>query len=60
MAYFYFDFRNTDKRSRSNLLPSLLVQLSARSDPFCDVLSRLHRAHDDGARQPSDSAWWTA
>jgi hypothetical protein len=56
MAYFYFDFRDVDKRSRHNLLPSLLVQLSARSDPFCDVLSRLYKAHDDGTRQPSESA----
>ncbi len=56
MAYFYFDFRDIDKRSRRNLLPSLLVQLSARSDTFCDVLSRLYKAHDDGVRQPSDSA----
>ena len=56
MAYFYFDFRDVDKRSRRNLLPSLLLQLSARSDPFCDILSRLYKAHDDGARQPSDSA----
>ena len=56
MAYFYFDFRDIDKRSRRNLLSSLLVQLSARSDPFCDILSRLYKAHDDGARQPSDSA----
>ena len=56
MAYFYFDFRDVDKRSRRNLLPSLLIQLSARSDPFCDVLSRLYKAHDDGARQPNDSA----
>ena len=56
MAYFYFDFRDIDKRYRHNLLPSLLIQLSARSDPFCDVLSRLYREHDDGARQPNDSA----
>ncbi|KAH9173157.1 hypothetical protein EDB89DRAFT_1905449 [Lactarius sanguifluus] len=56
MAYFYFDFRDIDKRSRRNLLPSLLLQLSARSDPFCDVLSRLYKTHDDGARHPSDSA----
>ena len=56
VAYFYFDFRDIDKRSRRKLLPSLLVQLSARSDPFCDILSRLHKAHDDGARQPSDRA----
>ena len=56
MAYFYFDFRDVDKQSRRNLLPSLLVQLSARSDPFCDILSRLYEAHDNGARQPSDRA----
>ena len=56
MAYFYFDFRDINKRSGHNLLPSLLVQLSARSDTFCDILSRLYEAHDDGARQPSDSA----
>ena len=56
MAYFYFDFRDVDKRSRHNLLPSLLVQLSARSDPFCDVLSRLYKDHDDGMRRPSESA----
>jgi hypothetical protein len=55
MAYFYFDFRNTDKRSRSNLLPSLLVQLSTRSSPFCGILSCLYKAYDDGTRQPSDS-----
>ncbi|KAH9161011.1 hypothetical protein EDB89DRAFT_1914149 [Lactarius sanguifluus] len=56
MAYFYFDFRDVDKRSRRNLLPSLLVQLSTRSDSFCDVLSHLYKSHDDGARQPSDDA----
>ena len=56
MAYFYFDFRDIDKKSRRKLLPSLLVQFSARSDPFCDILSRLYKAHDDGARQPSDRA----
>jgi hypothetical protein len=56
MAYFYFDFRDTDKRSRRSLLPSLLVQLSARSDPFCDILSRLYEEYDDGTRQASDSA----
>ena len=56
MAYFYFDFRDIDKQSRSSLLPSLLLQLSARSDPYCDILFRLYEAHDNGARQPSDSA----
>jgi hypothetical protein len=56
MAYFYFDFRDLDKQARRNLLPSLLIQLSNRSDTFCDILSRLYKAHDDGARQPSDKA----
>lgn len=56
MAYFYFDLQGINKRSRHDLLPSLLVQLSARSDSFCDVLSRLYKSHGNGARQPSDSA----
>jgi hypothetical protein len=56
MAYFYFDFRNIDKQKLHDLLPSLLIQLSARSDPCCDILSRLHSTHDRGVRKPSDRA----
>ena len=56
MAYFYFDFRDVDKQKLSNLLPSLLIQLSARSDPCCDILSRLYSLHDRGVRKPSDRA----
>ena len=48
MAYFYFDFRDVDKQSSRDLLPSLLIQLAARSDPFCDILSELYKEHDDG------------
>ena len=54
MAYFYFDFRDVGKQKLHDLLPSLLVQLSARSDPCCDLLSQLHSAHDRGVRKPSD------
>ena len=54
MAYFYFDFRDVDKQNLSNMLPSLLIQLSARSDPCCDLLSRLFSSHDRGVRKPSD------
>ena len=54
MAYFYFDFRDDDKKSRRNLLSSLLVQLSTGSDSLCDVPSRYYVAHDNGARQASD------
>ena len=56
MAYFYFDFRDVDKQNLSNLLPSLLIQLSARSDPCCDILSRLYSSHDRGVRKPDDRA----
>jgi hypothetical protein len=56
LAYFYFDFRDTDKQRRRNLLPSLLIQLSARSDPCCDVLDCLYSAHDGGVQDPSDRA----
>ena len=55
MAYFYFDFRDTEKQNLHNLLPSLITQLSARSDICCDVLSRVYKTHDDGAHTPSSS-----
>jgi len=56
VAYFYFDFRDTNKQTLENLLHSLLIQLSARSDHCCDILSRLYSAHDRGSRKPSDGA----
>ena len=54
VAYFYFDFKDADKQNRKNLLLSLLAQLAARSDPCCEILSRLYSTHDRGARKPSD------
>ena len=56
IAYFYFDFRDVDKQKLQNLLSSLLIQLSARSDPCCDRLYQLYSAHDRGVRKPSDRA----
>lgn len=54
MCYFYFDFRDTNKQYWDDLIPSLLTQLSARSGPYCDILSRLYETYDNGGRQPSD------
>ena len=54
MAFFYFDFKDEEKRNRRGLLASLLAQFSARSDDCCDILSRLYSVHGDGLRQPSD------
>jgi hypothetical protein len=56
MAYFYFDFRDVDKQKLSNLLPSLLIQLSSQSDPCCDILSQLYFSHNCGVRKPIDRA----
>jgi hypothetical protein len=56
MAYFYFDFRDFAKQRLHGLLTSLLIQLSARSGPRLDILSRLYSSHDRGVRKPSDRA----
>ena len=54
VAYFYFDFRDTDKRNRRDLLLSLLSQLSTRSNLCCDILHRVYITHDNGAHKPTD------
>jgi hypothetical protein len=56
MAYFYFDFRDVRKQSRGDLLRSLLIQLSACSNHFCNILSRLYEEYGKGTRQPNDRA----
>ena len=54
MAYFYFDFRDAKKQRWNDLLTSFLIQLSSQSDPCCDILLRLYKAHDEGAQIPSN------
>ena len=56
VAYFYFDFRDVDKKHRRNLLPSLLIQLSARSESCLNILSRLYSAYKADNGQPSEHA----
>jgi hypothetical protein len=56
MAYFYFDFRDANKQGLRDLVTSLLTQLSARSSPYCNILSDLYMSHDNGKNQPSDSS----
>jgi hypothetical protein len=56
MAYFYFDFRDFDKQNLSNVLPSLLAQLTSRSNPCGEILSLLYSEHDHGERKPSNRA----
>jgi hypothetical protein len=54
VAYFYFDFRDVDKKHRRNLLSSLVVQLASRSEPCLNILSRLYSTHKNGKEQPSE------
>jgi hypothetical protein len=56
MAYFFFDFKDAGKQDTRALLSSLLVQLSDRSEQFCDVLLGLHSAHQNGLEQPTDES----
>ncbi|KAH8982526.1 ankyrin repeat-containing domain protein [Lactarius akahatsu] len=54
VAYFYFDFRDENKKHRHDLLPSLLIQFAAHSIHCCDIMSRVYSAHGKGTQQPSD------
>ncbi|KAH8977684.1 ankyrin repeat-containing domain protein [Lactarius hatsudake] len=54
VAYFYFDFRDVDKKNCRNLVSSLLIQLSFRSNPCLDILSRVHSTYNDGIERPSE------
>jgi hypothetical protein len=56
MAYFYFDFRDANKQNRRDLLPSLVTQLSSRSNHCFDTLFQLYVAHDNGEQKPSEDA----
>ena len=54
MAYFYFDFRDINKKTCHDLLLSLIFQFSTRSSSCCDILRHVYTTHENGIRQPSD------
>ena len=56
LAYFYCDFRDPKKQESSDLLASLIAQLSAKSDPCYDILSALYSDYDAGSQRPGDDA----
>jgi hypothetical protein len=51
LAYFYFDFNEDKKTNLDNALRSLLTQLTARSDSYCDILSDVY--DNNGGSTPS-------
>ena len=54
LAFFYFDFREDQKKDLHGLLSSLLVQLCHQSDSYCDLLSIFYLEHAMGSSQPCD------
>ena len=53
MAYYYFDFRDVNKQKPRSFIASILTQLSAYSEPCCDIIFRLDSTHENGTRKPS-------
>ena len=56
VAYFYFDFKDTNKQDLRDVLRSLLTQLSIRSDSYCDILFHVHQVHNNGPDKLSTKA----
>ena len=56
LAFFYCDFRETQKKNLRGLLSSLLVQLCFQSDSYCDMLSNFFTEHGRGSQHASDDA----
>ena len=56
LAFFYFDFRDDDKKNLRGLLSSLLAQLCHLSNSYSEILSDFYSEHDNGSRNPSDKA----
>ena len=55
LAYFYFDFRDEEKKQDlRNFLKSLLVQFSSYSNKCCEIISSVYSTHGKGAQQPSN------
>ena len=55
LAFFYFDFRNDEKKDMRRLVSSLLVQLCDQSDAYFAILSDFYLGHDGGSKHASDS-----
>ncbi len=56
MAYYYFDFRDIKKQDCYGLLSSLVSQLSADSDAYYNILSKLYSENIHGTRKPDTDA----
>ena len=55
LAFFYFDFREDQKKDLRGLLSSLLIQLCEQSDAYSAILSDFYVAHRRGLQHASDT-----
>ena len=55
-AFFYFDFREDQKKDLRGLLSSLLVQLCHQTDSYYNVLLKFYSEHAKGLRHPGEDA----
>ena len=53
LAYFYFDFSDTEQQQSESLLCSLTAQLSSHYSSCPDILAALYSQNLDGQRQPT-------
>jgi len=56
LAFYYYDFREDEKKDQRGVLSSMLVQLCHQSDNYCDIISKLYMEHAGGCRVPSGNA----
>ena len=54
LAFYYYDFRDDEKKDRRGLLSSVLFQLCDQSDSYHNILATLYAACRHGAQSPSD------
>ena len=54
LAFFYFDFRDDQKKDQRGLLSSLLIQLCDQSDAYSNILSDFYVAHGAGSQHASN------
>ena len=54
LAFYYYDFRDDQKKDLRGLLSSVLFQLCDQSDSYYDILSGFYSAHGHGEQSPSD------
>lgn len=53
LAYFYFDFRDSEKERCSGLISSLIDQLASRCSDMPTALERLYAIHRNGMERPN-------